>query len=193
MDVISIVLCLVLLAAAGAFLCLPVLIVQEAVRSRRHQRTFREGRKGETYQDFARPFQRRDIPEHILQKTYETFSHEIFWPNKFPSRPSDSLSNVYRLGQPGGLDRDLVIHDLAERCGLKVIASTLKPPPATVEELIYVLASLYNAKAGERDRTTLLRPAGGPDIPSETLLRPAKGQCETDPEILLRPHAQEDA
>ncbi|HZP82120.1 MAG TPA: hypothetical protein VFB21_10805 [Chthonomonadaceae bacterium] len=45
--------------------------------------------------------------------------------------------------------------------------------------------------AQERASQTLLRPAGIPDVPPESLLRPAASTPETDPQQLLRPRSSQ--
>jgi hypothetical protein len=44
----------------------------------------------------------------------------------------------------------------------------------------------------ERQGMSLLRPAGSPDNPAETLLRPAQGAAPADPQVLLRASAKDE-
>ena len=145
----------------------------------------RRARVLDTYQMFADYFRPLNTPDRIVACVYNKLANDIFWKKRFPVRPEDRLDAVYAI-EAGGMERDLLIRELAERCGFAVVPSEPgEPPPQTVRDLVLYLSAVFAEQLPRHDRETLLR-ATGPGSP-EVLLQLVAGSNSSDPSSLLRP------
>ena len=97
----------------------------------------------------------------------------------------DSLEHVFAVGPESPNDLDLLIRELAGRCGYAVVPSEWNmPAPTTVEDLVHYLAALYMQNVPERDKTMLLRSSA--PAADESLLHPMNA-ARSDTDSLVRP------
>jgi len=149
------------------------------------QHKLRRERTQDNYGMFAEYFKPGRAPEQVVKCVYDKLANEIFLKKRFPVRPADSLESVFAIGPEGTNDLDLLIHELAGRCGFAATPRDRKTnPPSTVEGLVLYLATQYSDNTPERDKATLLRVAR-PES-NDTLLHPAQN-TRSDQEELVRP------
>jgi len=149
------------------------------------QHTLRRERAADTSQMFKNYFAPANVPDRVLEVVYMKLSNEIFWGKRFPVRPMDSLEYVYAVGPECPNDLDLLIRELADRCGFGVVPSEVGLPlPTSVEDLVMYLAALYNDNMPKKDKSTLLRSSENEG--EQSFLRPISGS-RSDADSLMHP------
>lgn len=180
-----------LLLVVGGWLFLVRCAVQAAA-DRQAQRkadpawVLRRQKRGETFDTFREGIRGVQVPDRILHAVYDRLSNGTFWLSGFPVRATDSLHDVYGIGDPGNPDVDLLIREVAARCGLEVVPSQCHwALPLTAGALAVYLAAIQAESAAKHASEVLLRPADGSGGDMESLLRPvAASHAPTDSELL---------
>jgi hypothetical protein len=155
---------------------------------REPERLLRWQRRGETFETFREGINGVQVPDRILRAVYNRLSNGTFWRRGFPVRATDSLRDVYGIGDPGNPDVDLLIRDIAAQCGLNVVPSESHwARPVTAGALAVYLAAIQAESAAKHASEVLLRSADGSADERESLLRPVAESSTDSSSDLLRP------
>src|SRR5436305_992756 len=74
---------------------------RESQSVREPERVLRWQRRGESFETFCKGINGVRVPDRILRAVYDRLSNGTFWLRGFPVRATDSLHDVYGIGDPG--------------------------------------------------------------------------------------------